>query len=119
MHESQDLSQIIIVFSIQIILELIFLFFHKYDMMNIYSTDNLVEGKRRAGNMTTHGDETAPKKPSTSKGASCVEGEEAPQSSTIGKRRIHPLPQQATSTPTRKEKGRGASRVAGKMPLKL
>lgn len=85
-------------------------------MMNIYSTDNLVEGKRRAGNTTTHGDETAPKKPSTSKGASCVEGEEAPQSSTRGKRRIHPLPQQATSTPTRKEKGRGASRVAGKMP---
>ncbi|XP_052700995.1 TP53-binding protein 1-like isoform X3 [Crassostrea angulata] len=76
------------------------------------SLDNLVEGKRRAGNTTTHGDETAPKKPSTSKGASCVEGEEAPQSSTRGKRRIHPLPQQATSTPTRKEKGRGASRVA-------
>lgn len=93
------------------------MFLLKYDMMNIYSTDNLVEGKRRAGNTTTHGDETAPKKPSTSKGASCVEGEEAPQSSTRGKRRIHPLPQQATSTPTRKEKGRGASRVAGKMPF--
>lgn len=76
------------------------------------SLDNLVEGKRRAGNTTTHDDVSVPKKPLTSQGASCVEGEEAPQSSTRGKRRIHPLPQQATSTPTRKEKGRGASRLA-------
>lgn len=110
------MSQIIIVFAIQIILGAHFVFLLKYVIMIIYSTDNLVEGKRRAGNTTTHDDVSVPKKPLTSQGASCVEGEEAPQSSTRGKRRIHPLPQQATSTPTRKEKGRGASRLAGKMP---
>ena len=96
--------------------------------IDLNRTDNLVDGKRRAGSKYSHNDEgeskvkakpTASDKPSTSKGGGWKEGGEEEElkkgpSTRGGKRKIPPLPQQATSTPTPKEKGRGTRKPVGK-----